>query len=166
VKGAAISVGTQTETHVMGFIRKIIDWIRGTSKDPLNGPIKHVVLLMFENHSFDQMLGCMKSVFPALDGVDPAHPRSNQDSTGREYFQEPSAKLVVDPDPKHELEHILNQIKDDNSGFVSEYENEFPDTTPEQRQQIMSYFQLGDLPVFDKWSAEFTCPMKASPLAG
>ena len=31
-------------------------------------PIKHVVLLMFENHSFDQMLGCFQQVYPDLDG--------------------------------------------------------------------------------------------------
>ena len=29
-------------------------------------PIKHVVVLMLENHSFDQMLGCMKEVYPEL----------------------------------------------------------------------------------------------------
>ena len=32
--------------------------------------IKHVVLLMLENRSFDQMLGCLQAVFPDLDGVD------------------------------------------------------------------------------------------------
>lgn len=32
----------------------------------IGDPIKHVVVLMFENHSFDQMLGCFKTV----DGVD------------------------------------------------------------------------------------------------
>ena len=47
-------------------------------------PIQHVIVLMFENHSFDQMLGCMKEVYPGLDGVDPANLRSNKDSTGRE----------------------------------------------------------------------------------
>jgi phospholipase C len=32
--------------------------------------IKHVVLLMMENHSFDQMLGCLQKEYPELDGVD------------------------------------------------------------------------------------------------
>ncbi len=36
-------------------------------------PIEHVVVLMLENHSFDQMLGCMKEVFPELEGVDIAN---------------------------------------------------------------------------------------------
>lgn len=41
-------------------------------------PVKHVVLLLFENHSFDQMLGCFKQVYTNLDGVDP-----NQSSVNR-----------------------------------------------------------------------------------
>ena len=32
-------------------------------------PIKHVVVLMFENHSFDQMLGSAKQVYPQLEGI-------------------------------------------------------------------------------------------------
>jgi phospholipase C len=33
-------------------------------------PIKQVVVLMLENHSFDQLLGCMKSVYPRLAMVE------------------------------------------------------------------------------------------------
>jgi phospholipase C len=40
---------------------------------PVEDPIEHVVVLMLENHSFDQMLGCMKEVYPDLEGVDIAH---------------------------------------------------------------------------------------------
>jgi phospholipase C len=35
-------------------------------------PIRHVILLMLENHSFDQMLGCFKQVHADLEDVDPA----------------------------------------------------------------------------------------------
>jgi phospholipase C len=38
-------------------------------------PIKHVVFLLFENHSFDQMLGCFRQAYPGLAGVDPDHAR-------------------------------------------------------------------------------------------
>jgi phospholipase C len=31
-------------------------------------PVRHVVLLLFENRSFDQMLGCLKRVYPDLAG--------------------------------------------------------------------------------------------------
>ena len=117
-----------------------------------NDPIKHVVVLMFENHSFDQMLGC----FPQVNGVDPDHPRSNKDSTGREFFQRAWNDPIVKPDPMHELGHVLNQIKDGNSGFVSEYEKEYPETTNEQRQRIMDHFGMGDLPVLHELAKHFT----------
>ena len=32
-------------------------------------PIKHLVVLMLENRSFDHMLGFMKSLNPAIDGL-------------------------------------------------------------------------------------------------
>ena len=46
-------------------------------------PIKHVVVLMLENHSFDQMLGGLKAVIPDVDGVDPAAPGQNTDADGK-----------------------------------------------------------------------------------
>lgn len=118
--------------------------------------IKHVIVLMLENHSFDQMLGCFKSVYTGLDGVDPAKPGCNKDSTGHEYFQHVSSDPTVDPDPKHELDHILNSLKDGNSGFVSEYEKEYPQTTPAQRQRIMDYFGMDDLPALHALAKHFT----------
>ena len=117
--------------------------------------IKHVIVLMFENHSFDQMLGCFKSIYPELEGVDPANPRSNKDSKGTEYFQRQSNDTVVTPDPKHELEHILNQLKDGNSGFVSEYEKEYAGKNPDL-QRIMDYFGMGDLPALHELAQHFT----------
>jgi phospholipase C len=132
----------------MGIFRKIVDWIKSFTTSPANAdPIKHVIVLMFENHSFDQMLGCFQAVFPGeIDGIDAVSPGSNKDSTGQVYLQRMSSDPVVSPDPRHELDHILNQLKDGNSGFVSEYEKEYPATTPQQRQRIMDYFGRDDLP--------------------
>jgi Phosphoesterase family len=46
----------------------------------MDDPIRHVVVLMLENNSFDRMLGCMKAVFPDLEGVDPSsEPSTNPD---------------------------------------------------------------------------------------
>jgi phospholipase C len=110
---------------------------------------------MFENHSFDQMLGSFKSVYPELEGVDPANLPSNKDLLGQEYFQRQSNDTVVSPDPKHELEHILNQLKDGNSGFVSEYEKEYTRKNPDL-QRIMDYFGMGDLPALHELARHFT----------
>jgi phospholipase C len=119
-------------------------------------PIKHVIVLMFENHSFDQMLGAFKSIYPDLEGIDPSSPRSNKDSTGADYFQQQANDPVVSPDPKHELEHIVNSLSNGNGGFVSEYEREYPETTPDQRQRIMDYFGVGDLPALHALAQAFT----------
>lgn len=48
-------------------------------------PIRHVVVLILENRAFDQMLGCIKQLYPELDGVDPLSPRVNEDSDGHAF---------------------------------------------------------------------------------
>lgn len=118
--------------------------------------IKHVIVLMFENHSFDQMLGDLRAIHPQLEGVDPQNPHANLDSTGRQYLQRPSNDTIVDPDPMHELGHVLNQLAGGNAGFVSEYEKEYPQTTADQRQRIMDYFELGTLPALHELARHFT----------
>jgi phospholipase C len=35
---------------------------------PNNSPIKHVVVLMMENHSFDNLLGNLNKLNPEVDG--------------------------------------------------------------------------------------------------
>ncbi len=51
--------------------------------------IKHIVLLMMENHSFDQMLGCLQDEYSDLDGVDinSSSPRFNLDHSGNQCCQ-------------------------------------------------------------------------------
>jgi phospholipase C len=140
--------------NLLGRLWNRLRSVFGGGKAPRPDAIEHVVVLMLENHSFDQMLGCFKTA--GAEGVDPAHPGSNKDSTGREYFQKTSNDPVVTPDPRHELEHILNQLKDGNSGFVSEYEKEYPATASPQRQRIMDYFGMGDLPALHELAKHFT----------
>ena len=117
-------------------------------------PIKHVVVLMFENHSFDQMLGACAGV----DGADPA--RFNADSTGQRYFQTEAEPSAVDPDPMHETDHVLRQLAGGNRGFVSEYEREYANTqtpaTPEKRQKIMNCFRRDSLPALHALAENFT----------
>lgn len=106
--------------------------------------IKHVVLLMLENRSFDHMLGGL----PGVDGASPAW--TNSDGQ-RAYAQMPiehpeqDDARTVDPDPKHETPNVLRQIQNNNAGFVADYADTHPDTTPDQRQKIMSYYQNGAL---------------------
>jgi phospholipase C len=119
-------------------------------------PIKHVVVLMLENHSFDQMLGAFRSVFPDLEGVDPARPGSNRDKDGTAYSQAVTTATSVRHDPMHELANVLHQLEGDNGNFVLDYSQAYPDTTPDERQQIMGYFAPGSLPALHELARHFT----------
>ncbi|XAR63332.1 Phospholipase C [Bertholletia excelsa] len=74
-------------------------------------PIKTVVVLVQENRSFDHMLGWMKSLNPAIDGVtgSESNPLSTSDPhSKRIFFGDRSA--YVDPDPGHSIQAIYEQI--------------------------------------------------------
>ncbi|MFL5330028.1 MAG: alkaline phosphatase family protein [Gemmataceae bacterium] len=75
-------------------------------------PIQHVIVLMLENRSFDQMLGILKVEYPELEGIDPTAPRrSNVDHEGNRFEQIETRETVVDPDPHHDLASVLQQIE-------------------------------------------------------
>jgi phospholipase C len=111
--------------------------------DPLaplaSDPIEHVVVVMLENQSFDRVLGCMKPVNPAIDGVDPAQPGSNPDPTGgTAYVQAPDAPRVTIHDPGHDLDDLLRQIERGCRGSVSDYATKYPNSRRSERQQVLS----------------------------
>jgi phospholipase C len=89
--------------------------------------IDHVVVLVLENHSFDQMLGCMKAVYPQLEGIDPQNPRSNADDKGKPFQQQPTTERQMLLDPHHEVQHVAAQLAHGNSGFVSNFTKCYPD---------------------------------------
>lgn len=164
---------------------------------PATNPIKHVVVLMLENRSFDQMLGCM----PGVDGV--SDENVNYDASGKPYRQLPGAQDVLRLDPTHGLRSVLAQmnagepladpempldfmkwlktvhhtmasliplmeegwekLKDrffimgaPMTGFVKQFAADYPDSTHDERQQIMSYFARGELPALHCLAEHFT----------
>jgi phospholipase C len=134
-----------------------------------NDPIKHVVLLMMENHSFDQMLGCLQEVYPELDGVDinAPDPRYNLDIAGNKVFQVPTDEQQVRLDPKHENRFVLDQIDKGNSGFITDFEKNVSGSTAEDRQNVMGYYLLDRLPALHELGKNFTvCDRWFSSLPG
>jgi phospholipase C len=119
-------------------------------------PIKHVVVLMFENHSFDQMLGSLQGEIEGLDGVNPKRPGFNLDANGGRYEQRPTHSPSVSPDPIHETINVLRQLDGDNAGFVRDYENSYGITSPETLQQIMNVFEPNVLPALHDLARHFT----------
>jgi phospholipase C len=131
--------------------------------------IKHVVLLMMENHSFDQMLGCFQERYPELDGVDinSASPRFNLDLSGNKVYQIPTDEQQMERDPKHENRFALDQIANGNSAFVADYQKNVKGNTVQDRQYVMGYYLMGRLPALHALADNFTvCDHWFSSLPG
>jgi phospholipase C len=124
---------------------------------PPTDPIKHVVLLLLENRSFDQMLGCFQEVYPNLDGIDPsAPPRVNGDGT-RDYQQVPTKEQQMPVDPRHENEHVLRQLEHGNTGFVQDFADFYgAKASEDDRQLIMSFYPRMFLHGLHRMARDFT----------
>jgi phospholipase C len=115
-----------------------------------NDPVRHVVVLMLENRSFDHLLGDLVRIDPArgIQGIDRNNPGSNPMPDGSTVKQAPVAlaRLPDGFDPKHELPNVKAQLGDfaapTMSGFVADGlaalgKLSKPDTIAEQ---VMGYF--------------------------
>src|SRR5579885_2882878 len=123
----------------------------------LNGdPIKHIVFLMMENRSFDQMLGALKAIYPGLEGVDPHNPHYNDDPEGRRYFQIPTTERQMWVDPQHFCPNVARQMDGGSmKGFVRDFAIEHPDSTALERQFVMGYYPLDFLPATHTLARQF-----------
>jgi phospholipase C len=118
--------------------------------------VKRIILLLLENRSFDHVLGCLKQVYPALDGIDRSAPQSNSYS-GHEYQQTPAPAPFLKFDPRHEHEDVVVQLAGGtNSGFVSDYAQSYPRAQPNDLAEIMKYHDLGTLPAIHQLAQNFT----------
>jgi phospholipase C len=124
--------------------------------------LKHIVVLMMENRSFDHMLGSLTAVNPQIDGITAG--LSNPDSTGAAIQPQPLAEFQgqLDPDPDHHFPAVDLQIFGGNTspgraanmqGFVKSYFNQQQDVA--HSQKIMYYFAQNQLPVLTKLALEF-----------
>lgn len=131
-------------------------------------PIKHVVVLMLENRSFDHVLGCLADELH-LEGIPKSDkPRTNTDSSvGKVYAQEPGAARITNYDPHHEYEHVVYQLRGDNSGFVDDFVQSYPRSKEPDRAEVMKYHDVGTLPALHTLARNFTvCDHWYSSLPG
>jgi phospholipase C len=124
--------------------------------------LKHIVVLMMENRSFDHMLGSLTGVNPQIDGI--TTQLSNPDTTGAAVQPLPLAQFQgqVDPDPDHHFPAVDLQIFGGDTspsrvanmqGFVKSYFNQQKDVG--HSQKIMYYFAQNQLPVLTTLALEF-----------
>jgi phospholipase C len=123
--------------------------------------LRHIVVLMMENRSFDRMLGSLTAVDPRIDGIT-AH--SNPDTTGALVNPQPLAQFQgqLDPDPDHHFPAVDLQIFGGDTstsrvanmqGFIKSYFNQQEDVG--HSQKIMYYFAQNQLPVLTTLALEF-----------
>ena len=120
--------------------------------------LKHIVVLMMENRSFDHMLGAV----PGIGGIDDAGAYSNPDTTGALVRPQALAEFQsqLQPDPDHHFPAVDLQIfgGDPNrvanmQGFVKSYYNQQQNVA--HSHQILYYFKQSDLPVLTTLATEF-----------
>jgi N-acetylmuramoyl-L-alanine amidase len=133
---------------------------RAAARAAADDGIKHVVVLMLENRSFDHMLGSLRAIYPALDGIDPDNPNSNVDpeEPDQPYFQKPTSKTAIEHDPKHEACNVDRQINSSLGrcgGFVNDFKLAYK-TTRDVTQEVMGYFEVGQVPALHRLASEFT----------
>jgi phospholipase C len=126
--------------------------------------LKHVVVLMMENRSFDHMLGALKAQNPAIDGLT-GH-ETNPDTTGVPASVQPLAEYQsqLDPDPNHHFAAVNLQIFGDPAkgppalqptmqGFVKSYFVQQHNVA--QSRKILYYFTPDKLPVLTTLATEY-----------
>ena len=116
--------------------------------------LKHIVVLMMENRSFDHMLGALKARDPRINGLTGSE--SNLDTTNEPAKVQPLAEFQsqLDPDPDHHFPAVHKQLfyatagppaPPAMQGFVQSYYDQQRDVN--HSRKIMYYFPAGKLVV-------------------
>jgi len=125
--------------------------------------LKHIVVLMMENRSFDHMLGGLKKQDPRINGL--TGNESNLDTTNEPVKVQPKAQFQgqFDPDPDHHFPGVDLQIfggappgtnrVPTMQGFIQSYFQQQKDAG--QARKIMHYFPPEKLPVITTLARAF-----------
>ena len=115
--------------------------------------LKHIVVLMMENRSFDHMLGAMMQQDPRINGL--TGNETNPDSTGQAIKVEPLAAYQgqLDPDPDHHFPGVNMQLfggggptgTPSMNGFIKSYFEQRRDVN--HSHKILYYFPQAKIPI-------------------
>jgi phospholipase C len=124
--------------------------------------LRHIVVLMMENLSFDHMLGSLKAQDARIDGL--TGTESNPDTAGNTVNVQPLAQFQgqLDPDPDHHFPGVDLQIFGGDTtptrvpnmqGFIKSYFSQQRDV--KHSQKILYYFTPDKLPVLTTLAKEY-----------
>ncbi len=128
--------------------------------------IEHLIVLMLENRSFDNMLGFLKHPNKKFEGL--SGKESNIIKLGEPpIFVSDDSDHTINPDPAHDHESVMQQITGivglpkkpyiiNNSGFAANHElksaKKFP---PGNGAKVMKCHKMENVPVLSKLALEF-----------
>jgi phospholipase C len=126
--------------------------------------LRHIVVLMMENRSFDHMLGGLSATHPKIDGITPGVSNPDTSPAQNRVPAQPLADFQgqLEPDPDHHFPAVDLQIFGGDTspnrvasmqGFVKSYFNQRRDL--KHSQKIMYYFPPEKLPVLTTLATEF-----------
>jgi phospholipase C len=124
--------------------------------------LKHIVVLMMENRSFDHMLGALMKTVPKINGL--AGNEANPDATGKMITVQPNASYQgqLDHDPDHHFPGVDLQIFGGDmspgrvanmQGFIKSYATQGTGVTGSHA--IMNYFTPDKLPILTTLATEY-----------
>src|ERR1700732_4603219 len=124
--------------------------------------LKHIVVLMMENRSFDHMLGGLMKQYPKVNGL--TGNESNPDTEGATIRVQPKAEFQsqLDPDPDHHFPGVDLQIfggqkgngrVPNMQGFIQSYYQQQRNIG--QSHKILYYFPYDRLPVLTGLATQF-----------
>lgn len=124
--------------------------------------LKHIVVVMMENRSFDHLLGSLKSQDSRINGL--SGTENNPDTTNEPAKVQAKAAYQgqLDPDPNHAFAAVHQQLfyntpgppaTPSMQGFVRNYWEQEQNVS--HSRQIMNYFKAPDLPVVTTLARSF-----------
>ena len=147
-----------------------------TLGDGFGDRIKHVIAIMFENRSFDHMLGFLKAINPNYDGCLPSmgskciNPYDPMNVTSDNVTIGSNALYIQPGDPSHGIDPVTQQLYGTNkfgnditkypapmNGFVINYKQAEHSSISKQDKGalIMQCFNQTSLPILTTLSTEF-----------
>jgi phospholipase C len=110
-------------------------------------PIRHVIIMMKENRSFDHLLGKLSDVLPDVEVVPASY--SNPDQNGNAVFPMHASTTCLPYDPGHQSQSVATCI---DGGKMDGFVRNAAATTASDGTFVMGYYDATDIP-YDYWIA-------------
>jgi phospholipase C len=151
--------------RIVGFFRSLfgrtseqgVGWVEVGLDESVTAldEIKHIVILMLENRSFDHMLGYL-----ALEGgveVDGLRKGMANEHGGRSYpiFRLTETAFMKAQDPCHTGACVDEQLANGNGGFAANYIQTREDPKAAEPVVVMGYYDGKQLPIYDFLARRF-----------